>query len=269
MRKVALVTGSAGFVGRHMVAELERRNWVVDAVDIADDSPIDALEIFTGHVGSFTYDLVVHLAAVEPHRAAIDNNPGMFPQNAMLDSAMFAWAIRTRQKQVLYFSSCAVLDGPDDYGWTKLTGERMAEAARRAGVKTTVVRPYSGYGEDQSENFPFGAFVARAKRGETPFPVWNPNAVRDWIHVDDVVIGALAVAETDTTEPVSLCTGIGTSCGRLATLIAQAAGYDPILEWITDKPLGVPYRVGDPTAMRRVFIPQISLEEGIKRALGG
>lgn len=270
----ALVTGSAGFVGRHVVAELKRRGYVVSGCDIADQGgqrkPLGDFFRWIGADWS-NYDLVVHAAARSPHRAAIDGDPGMHPYNVMLDSAMFDWVIRTGQPHVVYLSSCAALDGPvDDYARTKLTGEWLASRARAAGVRVTVVRPYSGYGEDQSENFPFRAIVERARRREDPFDIWGDGSqVRDWIHIDDVVNGMLAVAESGTDEAVSLCTGVGTSMARLAQMACEQVGHQPEFRLRTDKPAGVSYRVGDPTALHRYYKPVVTLDEGVKRALEG
>jgi nucleoside-diphosphate-sugar epimerase len=263
----ALVTGSAGFVGRHMVAELERRGCHVWQSDVTDARPEGALEIF--RYGSNVFDLVVHCAAQAPHRAGIDNQPAAMVYNQLLDAAMFEWAIRTGQRRVLYFSSCAALDpNLDDYGWMKLTGERMATSARRAGVPVTVVRPFSGYGEDQGEDWPFRAFAERAKRHEDPFTIWGDGQqVRDWIHIDDVVNGALAVAESGTEDPVDLCTGVGTSVTALALMVCREAGYEPAFEYRLDMPGGSAYRVGDPSRLHQWYTPQVSLEEGVKRAL--
>jgi nucleoside-diphosphate-sugar epimerase len=150
----ALVTGAAGFVGRHMSAELERRGYLVDRRDILIGS--DAHIVFASKLAS-RYDLVVHAAASAPHRAAIDGQAEHFARNLHLDAAMFDWAVRTGQGRVLYLSSSAAYpislqmragsahasargrhrprcmrQEPDaNYGWTKLTGERLA--ARRAG----------------------------------------------------------------------------------------------------------------------------------------
>ncbi len=170
---------------------------------------------------------------------------------------------------MLYLSSCAALDAePDDYGLLKLTGERMAAQARRAGVPVTVVRPFSGYGEDQGVDWPFGAFVDRARRRADPFEIWGDGQqVRDWIHVDDVVRGALAVAESGTEEPVSLCTGVGTSMSALAQMTCAEAGYYPVIQPRSDRPAGSTWSVGDPTALLRYYQPQVSLAEGVKRAL--
>jgi nucleoside-diphosphate-sugar epimerase len=268
----ALVTGSAGFVGRHMMRGLRDRSWSVRGIDPSGPAGgVDALDLFAARRQGFAerYDLVVHCAAQAPHRAGIDGQPAAMVYNQLLDAAMFDWAIRTKQRRVLYFSSCAALDrNLDDYGWTKLTGERMAASARRAGVPVTVVRPYSGYGEDQGEDWPFRAFVERAKRHENPFTIWGDGQqVRDWFHVDDVVNGSLAVVESGTEEPVDLCTGVGTSMTVLALMVCREVGYEPDFEYRLDKPGGSAYRVGSPFELLRYYQPQVSLEEGIKRAL--
>lgn len=310
----ALVTGAAGFVGRHMIRELLSRGWEVDGVDPASDDAavglgayehhqIDALQVFSKRSGWARYDLVVHAAAAEPHRAAIDTKPMLLAANLHLDAAMFEWAVRTKQRRVLYLSSSAAYPvrlqteehrqfagrivpltertinltqwgktgdwSPDaNYGWAKLTGERLAEAANEAGVPTHTVRPFSGYGEDQAECFPFRAFVERARRREDPFTIWgSAEQVRDFIHIDDVVAGALAVVDDDERRPVNLCTGVGTSMRDFALLCAHAAGYEPELKVDTAAPLGVAYRVGDPTRMNEHYTAKVSIEEGVRRAL--
>jgi nucleoside-diphosphate-sugar epimerase len=289
------VTGSAGFVGRHMVAELEVRGWDVDLCDLehSDAREDDALVLFRRR--STVYDLVVHCAARSPHRAAIDGQPSIMPYNVMLDSAMFNWAIRTGQRRVLYLSSSAAypldlqgdfarphalresdipwgnknIGAPDaSYGWTKLAGERMAAAAAEAGVAVHVVRPFSGYGADQGTDWPFGAFLDRARRREDPFTIWGTGEqVRDWIHIDDVVNGALAVVEADARESVNLCTGTGTSMLELAEQICAAFGHEPLFQTHPDAPAGVAYRVGDPTRFNEIYRPRVSLAEGVQRAV--
>jgi nucleoside-diphosphate-sugar epimerase len=296
--KTALVTGSAGFVGRHMMAELHARGWGVLPCDttnaVAPGSPAaqwhDALNLFRTLTKPF--DLVVHCAARAPHRAAIDGQPMNLAYNLQLDAAMFEWAVRTRQRRVLYLSSSAVYpvllqDGdpprplhesatdlahgilPDAaYGWTKLTGEKMAAAAAAEGLAVHVVRPFSGYGEDQGEDWPFGAFVARARRREDPFVIWGSGSqTRDWIHIDDVVAGALAVVDADICAPVNLCTGRGVSMRDLVELIVRETGYRPRIVTDPDKPEGVAYRVGDPAELHYFYRPKVSLEEGVARAV--
>jgi nucleoside-diphosphate-sugar epimerase len=287
-----LVTGSAGFLGRHFRSALLDRGDEVTAIDIADGR--DALDVFRH--GNRTFDLVIHCAAVAPHREAIDGRALAVGAGGLeLDASLFRWAARTRPGRIVYLSSSAAyptdlqndfarpwnlreqdirldrlnIGAPDAiYGWVKLSGEQLAEAYRAQGGAVTVVRPFSGYGEDQSPSFPFGAFRDRARRREDPFTIWGTGEqVRDWVHVDDVVGAVLAAVDADHDGPLNICTGIGTSMAELAAMFCAEAGYDPRFEYLPDKPAGVAYRVGDPTLLNEVYVPRVSLAEGVKRAL--
>lgn len=285
----ALVTGSAGFVGRHMVQELRERGWRVDAWDVADGD--DARDLFNGNDWLRdlpAWDLVAHCAYHVGGRAAIDGEPRLLARNLELDAAMFDWAVRTSQRRVLYFSSSAAypvdmqgghhrwklaetdirlddIEQPDArYGWAKLTGEQLARAASEDGLAVHVVRPFSGYGEGQSLDYPFPSIVKRAREGD--LSVWGPpGQTRDWIHISDVVSGALAVVDADERRPVNVCTGIGTEMGDLMRLAVGKPNVE--VTYQPDKPTGVMYRVGNPSRMNEVYTPKVSIEEGVRRAL--
>ena len=297
--KTALVTGSAGFLGRHMVRGLGRAGYRVWGADIAvERGRWDALHLFKNT--THRYDVVVHCAAVAPHRSAIDGRALVVGAgNLELDAAMFQWAARTRPGRVVYFSSSAAypveyqtadrskyirdlaerdidlfgtLAGPTApdaiYGAVKLMGERLAAAYRAQGGAVTVFRPFSGYGEDQSSDFPFGAFRDRARHREDPFVVWGDGTqVRDWVHVDDVVGAVLAAVDAEVDGPLNIATGIGTSMAELAAMFCAEAGYKPRFEFLTDQPAGVAYRVGDSTLLNEIYAPCVTLTEGVKRAL--
>lgn len=281
----ALVTGSKGFVGRHMVRALEERGYDVVGMDIADGSGDVRYAL-----PMIRFDLVVHCAFNVGGRAAINTKKHYLEQNLHIDATIFEWAnIVMRPGRILYFSSSAAypvqfqtsgavhkLDegligfapvGPDaDYGWAKLTGERLARNYAATGGVVHVLRPFSGYGKDQSLDYPFPTFVARAKRGQVPFEVWgDPTSHRDWVHIDDIVACSLAVIDQDYREPLNVCTGRGTTFAELAKLCMKQAGYEADIKPI-DGPQGVHTRVGDPTNMLKVYTPKVSLEEGIRRA---
>jgi nucleoside-diphosphate-sugar epimerase len=291
--KTALVTGSSGFVGRHFVRELDRRGWRVVRCDIKDQNQRDVMEL--ARANQMKYDLVVHAAARSPHRKAIDTQPAAMVYNQMLDAVMFEWAIRSQPRHMIYLSSSAVypvglqtpagiryrlteldteeltastsLTEPDAiYGRIKRQGESLALQLCEAGVPVHVVRPFSGYGEDQTPDYPFGRFAEQINAREPVIRIWgNGHQVRDWIHVDDVVNGALAMLD-GYESPVNLCTGVGTNMMTLVAKMAKEAGYTPRLQFV-DGPTGVAVRVGDPSRMERLFTPKISLDEGVFRAI--
>ena len=289
--KRALVTGNRGFVGRHMHAALLERGFLVDGVDIADPHrPCDARDFF--RTNNTRYDLVVHLAAIVGGRATIEGEPLKVAVDLAIDAECFGWAMRTRPAHLVYYSSSAAyptglqtrdhhrtlaeadidlgdVRTPDlTYGWSKLTGEQLARHAAPAGLAVHVLRPFSGYGEDQALDYPFPSFIARAARHDDPFEVWGDGEqVRDFIHIDDVIAATLAVVDQDVREPVNLGWGRPTSFNQLAAMCQAAAGYTAPLKHLPAAPTGVHWRVADTTVMRQVYTPRITLEEGIERAL--
>jgi nucleoside-diphosphate-sugar epimerase len=296
----ALVTGSAGFLGRHFKQALPGLGFEVHAVDILATDPKESGDCRTIFASDGHYDLVVHCAAFVGGRQAIEGTPLSLSVNLDLDSALFRWAARTGQGRVIYISSSAIYpvvyqDRPDHaglleesmameptgnglgtwhgepdsiYGWTKLTGEVLAGYARAAGAMVTVIRPFSGYGEDQAATYPFRAMAERAKARKDPFEIWGDGKqTRDFIHVSDIVGSALALALNHIDGPVNLCTGLPTSMQELAEMFCKAAGYSPRFALLGDKPQGVAYRVGSNDLMSQIYAPRVSLEEGIGRAL--
>lgn len=299
----ALITGDRGFLGRHFTAELKRRDWDVEGLDTKATSAQDCRNYFRAQVRNSRdpnwthFDLVVHCAAIVGGRETIERDPLKTAESLSIDAEMFRWAAVARPGRVLYISSSAaypvelqrmdvynvpyvlkeddirlseIIGQPDEiYGWSKVTGELLADRLRKTGVPVTVVRPFSGYGTDQDPSYPFRAILDRVKeRNPGSLEVWCGDCVRDFIHVDDLVAGALAVADSGTENPVNLCSGIPVSFYDLARLMLDLSGQvDTGILGNPDKPQGVAYRVGDPTRMLTYYTPKIMIGEGIKRAL--
>lgn len=293
MNRRALITGSAGFVGRHFHQHLHEWGWAVRHCDLLCACPKDALDLF--REDSSRYDLVIHAAAVVGGRLIIDGDPLRQAVNLALDAEMFRWAVRTGARHVVYFSSSAAypvdlqgqwrqtvklreslvsLNNPQEpdklYGWTKITGERLAVLARDHGVKVTVVRPFSGYGTDQSLDYPFPAFIDRARKRIDPFPVWGTGEqTRDFIHIDDIVAATMALVREEVGGAVNLGTGRETSFLTLQQMVCEAAGYSPRVQVNPSAPTGVFHRVADTELLSHFYTPKVSLEEGVRRALDG
>ncbi len=286
-----------------MMKELTRRGYRVLGID--KSSVDDAKRFFARSDDRF--DLVVHCAYEVGGRAHIDGVNTALIENVLLDSSMFNWALKTKQKRVLYYSSSAaypvalqkedainpitgkpgwlylyetLIDNallgntiglPDShYGWAKLTGERLAKVAGENGLRVHVVRPFSGYGETQSLDYPFPSIIRRALADD--LSLWGPpGQTRDWIHVEDVIAGSLAVVDADQRLPVNICTGEGTEMGHLMLMANRMAYPDRDLNYSVSydksKPTGVFHRVGDPSRFNEIYTPKITIEEGVSRAI--
>jgi nucleoside-diphosphate-sugar epimerase len=285
-----LITGDAGFVGGYFRKALEGHE--IFGVDIKNGPSMwqDARYFFAND--NTYFDLVVHLAAIVGGRATIEGEPLSVAVDLAIDSELFQWALRTKPGRIIYYSSSAAypiklqdygsthhltesdidlnnIQSPDyTYGWAKLTGEMLASYAEKEGLRVHVFRPFSGYGEDQSLDYPFPSFVKRGVDKANPFTIWGSgNQVRDFIHMKDVVAATLEAVRQDIQGPVNLGLGRVTSFNDLATLVANECGYSPEFERIIGAPEGVQYRVCDPTKMLSFYTPKITLEEGIKIAV--
>lgn len=289
MAKTAFVTGNRGFIGTHITRELIKRGYRVLGVD---KTAVDDAQACFRRL-SDRFDLVVHCAYVVGGRATIDGRNTALIENTLLDSMMFDWALKTKQKRVLYFSSSAAypvdlqsysgyegvrleedwidfdnIRQPDShYGAAKLHGERLARVYAENGGRVHVVRPFSGCHYSQSLDYPWPSIARRVVEGD--FTVWGgPGQSRDWIDISDVLNGALAVVDNDERRPVNLCTGVATEFGDLMKQMSKRwNGYEPEIKYLEDRPTGVFYRVGDPSRMLEHYMPQKSLEQMIDETM--
>lgn len=283
-----LVTGHKGFVGSHIVQELDRRGWSWWGVDMKLGH--DVRDFFKGPNTHF--DLVIHCAAVVGGRATIEGNPLHVAIDLSIDAELFNWALRTRPGRIVYYSSSAAypveyqtegsqillqesdidldnIKSPDlTYGWAKLSGEMLARHVRAAGVPVTVLRPFSGYGLDQDLDYPWPSFIERAAKRENPFTIWGDGTqVRDWVHIDDVVGATMACIDQGIDGPLNIGHGRPVSFLELAEICCDTAGYAPAIDLKREAPKGVHFRVADTWQLREVYSPKISLEEAVSQAL--
>jgi nucleoside-diphosphate-sugar epimerase len=165
------------------------------------------------------------------------------------------------------------VSSPDmTYGWAKLTGEYLSRiAVQHHGLSVAVVRPFSGYGEDQDLSYPVPAIALRVASHERPVKVWGSGLQgRDFVHIDDCVTGLIgACRNISDASAVNLGSGKLTSFLDLARLMTRIEGIEPNVVGTQTGPVGVNTRFCDPSfaAGALGWIPKVSLEEGMKRVL--
>jgi len=244
------------------------------------------------------FDEVYHLASVVGGRNVIDNDPLAVGIDLAIDSAFFLWAAKVaRPDRILYASSSAaypiheqtiaaavplhermidfsdIIGKPDyTYGWSKLTGEYLSRiAVEKYGMSIGVVRPFSGYGEDQDTVYPFPAIALRVAARRNPVIVWGSGKQsRDFVHIDDAVEACTRVCRRiEDGSAVNIGNGRPVTFFELARLMVQVEGYTATVKGRIDRPVGVGARFADTTRMREVlnWVPSIDLEAGIARGL--
>jgi len=238
---------------------------------------------------------VFHFAAIVGGRMKIEGDPMMVALDLSIDAEFFYWITQHKPERVLYPSSSAAypvslqtttdaialsegdinfkknLGTPDmTYGWSKLTGEFLAQiAARHYNVPVVCIRPFSGYGEDQELSYPVPAIAARAAKKEDPFEVWGSGKQgRDFVHIDDVLDFIFVLLDNvKDGSAYNIGSGQLTSFLELIDLFADIAEYKPKVKPLLDKPVGVHSRYANMKLVHDKFgwKPKISLREGMTR----
>jgi UDP-glucose 4-epimerase len=345
MAKSILVSGGAGFVGRHLVVALLRLEpcadvWIID--DMSTGKPPEDWELYKAverkrldwgaeyvlpedgggtftlirsnfaavvgaEIGRFPavglpplpkFDEVYHLASIVGGRKMIEGQPLLVGMDLAIDSLFFLWAAMTgKASRILYASSSAaypISDQTQDrfsylseeaidfvrgvlapdltYGWSKLTGEYLAQiAVEKYGLSVGVIRPFSGYGEDQDLCYPVPAIALRVAAREAPIRVWGSGLQgRDFVHIDDCIQGAIMVCrQVHDGSAVNLGSGVLTSFRDLARLLVRLEGYEADVVGTDNRPVGVAQRVCTIAKAKRTlgWAPQVSLEEGMRKVL--
>lgn len=244
------------------------------------------------------YDYALHLAAMVGGRAMIEYNPIAVADDLSIDAEYWQWAKISKPLKTLCFSSSAaypikfqrkenymllredMISFDDDigmpdmsYGWAKLTCEYLARLAyEKHGLKSVCYRPFSGYGDDQDDTYPFPSICKRAlqNKDKSVLEVWGSGTqMRDFIHIEDCVAGVVqTMDQIEDGDAVNLSTGVLTSFIEFAEKAAVLCGYKPEVRGMSEKPSGVYARGGDTAKQKALgFAYSIEFETGIRRAL--
>lgn len=267
----------------------------------------DVLKVFQDQVsGKPKFQLpqfsdVFHLASIVGGRALIDGDPILVARDLAIDASLFLWVTRFPKniERLLYASSSAAyptdlqtkdsavalkeemvhLSGrvgmPDmTYGWSKLTGEYLAQFAHnKYGIHVACVRPFSGYGEDQDLTYPTPSIAIRVARHDKEIEVWGTGEQgRDFVHIDDCIDAMFVILDkVNDGRGINIGTGKLTSFNELIRIMCKIEGHEAKIKPLVDKPVGVQSRYADVTILNNEigWKPAISIEEGMKRTLDG
>lgn len=187
-----LVTGSRGFIGRHLLTRLRHEGTEVSELN----SDVREIRGFSHPVRA-----VVHLAAIsDPDRFRLEPAEA-YSVNVLGTLAVMEFC-KVSGAACILASTCGVYQANVDgvpitesspaapvtpYGVSKLLAEQVAESyARRYLLSVTVLRLFNVYGIGQRTSFLIPEILSSLRSGQSPV-MNNPHAVRDFVYVDDVV----------------------------------------------------------------------------------
>jgi len=277
--KRVLVTGSSGFVGRHVVPLLAAAGWDVVAVrrtdaDLRQPSEAEAL------VDRVRPSHVLHLAWNAQH-----GEYWTAPDNEQWADGTVAMARRFANaggRRFVAAGTCAeydwtAIDGPciEDitpllprtiYGRAKLRACRGVERAMdEARVSWSWGRLFFLYGPGEDERRLVPSVIEGLRSGQRA-RVSAGTQVRDFLYVADAAAAFVALLESDLRGPVNIGTGVPVTVRQVVESIAALAGRPDGVDFgAVPMPPGEPPRlVADVTRLKTTgWRPATTLADGL------
>lgn len=232
-----LVTGGNGFVGSNLVTRLLDKNYDVVILDnfttgaerlsnrarIVQGSVTD-VELLQSLFGENDFDLVYHLAAIVGVKNYLEKPFELIDINIGGTKSILAECMKHNTKLVLASTSELFGKNPnvpwkedDDrvvgnpkserwlYGNTKAVCEHMLyAAAKKSGLKMTIVRYYNLYGPRQYPLNVAARWICRALSGQPLHVYGDGSAIRCFTYIEDAVEGTIMAAEKSAGEAFNI-----------------------------------------------------------------
>ncbi|WP_082224257.1 GDP-L-fucose synthase [Halorubrum sp. T3] len=299
--KSVMVTGGAGFLGSHLIDELERRSEDVEIfVPRSDEYDLrNRPEIKQALVDSDP-DIVIHLAATVGGIGANRKNPGKyFYENAVMGIELIEQArqfgiekftvlgtICSYPKHTpVPFSEEDLFEGyPEEtnapYGIAKKALLTQSRAYRKQyNFDSIYLMPVNLYGPrddfDLETSHVIPAIIRKCvearERGDDAITAWGTGEpTREFLYVKDAADGILTATERyNESDPVNLGSGMEISIRELVEKIADLTGFEGEIEWDTSKPDGQPRRKLDTSRAKERFDwdATTSFEDGLNQTI--
>lgn len=261
--KRILITGGEGFIGNRIRKILEKQGHFVMTVDLVDTADVKldltyARTELSGVIAKNQIDVVCHMAAkVGGGKYLADEEWDICRHNAKVDlNVLDAFILSRVADRFIYCSSSMVFQNgfetcveadvdefkipppTNNYGFTKLQGERFTEAACKKFDREYIIgRPFNVYGSGEHEDDKDGTahvipdVYRRLWEDNTSLYLYgNGKQTRSFTHADDVAKAFALMCTTEDPKCINTTFDIASeeniSIENLAIMIARYMSID-------------------------------------------
>lgn len=283
-----LVSGSDGFIGRHVCKALRGVGHYVIGLDQHDPlvrvggiraEPCDEFikaDITKPLAKIDGLDAVIHLAAIAAPRECDIDPANAYAVNVNGTSQVLKMALESGAKKFVFSSSAHVYDIPprylptdetaklrlnNTYTTTKVLGEQLCDLYwENHRLSYIALRLYNAYGADQARGYFIPDMISKAQQGDLTLK--GGGTTKDFVQVDDVARAFVLALESQFVGSINIGTGNETSLDEVAGRIAVAHGRTLN---VTDSFVGATRMQADIRRAKQVlgWEPTISLKEGL------
>jgi UDP-2-acetamido-2,6-beta-L-arabino-hexul-4-ose reductase len=185
--KTVLVTGAYGFIGRNLIASLERRE-DVEVLKIGSKHSLEQLEEY-----SIKADFIFHLAGVNRPL----NNDDFTTGNLGFTQQLIEILNDNNRKTPILLSSSIQAEHNNPYGISKLAAEKaVSDYGKSSGVNTFIYRLPNVFGKWSKPNYNsvVATWCYNISR-EIPIQINDPDAEVNLVYIDEVIESFLNAME--------------------------------------------------------------------------
>lgn len=293
-RKKILITGGAGFIGRHLVNTLSQQNAEITIVDRSVGYSSDNIEYCCADIEIYLLDvdnlaqfeMIFHLAG-NSHPMPSVNDPLMDFNLNLKVSILLLEALRKNgaKTRLINVSSAAIYGNPETlpiaeshkpsplspYGVSKLAVEQYVNVySRLYNVQGISVRPFSVYGPGLYKQVVYD-LIRKVLTSNNKIDVYGDGTqLRDFIYIDDLVNAMILVAQKGTPgEVYNIASGKSHSINEVITAICMAMNIHPEIRYSGTVRSGEPdkWTVDISKISRLGFNPETILTDGIAKTV--
>lgn len=298
--KRIVVTGGAGFLGRHVIEKLRIRGCSQIFVPRSKEYDLITENGIVKMFEDMKPDYIIHLAAVVGGIGANRANPGKyFYDNLMMGAQLIE---KSRQYELEKFIAVGTICAypkftpvpfheedlwvgyPEEtnapYGLAKKMMLVQSQAYRQQyGFNSIYLLPVNLYGPydnfDLESSHVIPALIRKCveavDRGDKEIVCWGTgSATREFIYVDDAAEAIVSATEQyNGNEPINIGSGMEISIKDLVELIVKLTGFTGEIVWDSTKPDGQPRRCLDVTRAKQEFgfEAQTKFEDGLRQTI--
>jgi len=312
-QKKVIVTGSSGFIGGHLVRKLKNEGNFIIGIDIELPKyetphlffnydlrdPVLAKRAFSGNHDIPEISAVYNLACLMGGMGYIGDTKhshDIMTGSTQIIANVLDACIQYKVKKYFYSSSACVYNmnfqdeefspalsedmaipaQPDlMYGWQKLCGELMAQAANEQhGLDIRIARFHNIFGHEGiwdggKEKAPasLARKVAMCEDGKS-INVWGDgNQRRSFLFIDECLIGIEKLMNSDCMEPLNIGSDEDVSITQLAEMLIEISGKKLSIEYDLTKPQGVRGRNSENSLIEKTlgWKPTSKLYDGLSK----
>lgn len=282
IRKSILVTGSSGFIGRHLVEALKNNNFPVYTFDKTEGYDVCRKKSFSNFLNK-GIKVVFHLAGQTYVPDSWTKTDIFYKNNILGTQNVLEFCRHTGAK--LIYSSAYVYGLPkylpidekhpvlpnNPYAHSKWLGEELCRfCAREYQNRILIIRPFNIYGPGQKERFLI-PFLFKQIREKSSIKVKDDAPKRDYLYISDLIEAYLGFIDYEGKEQVfNVGYGVSFSVREIIEMMIETAGRP--IKWSSQgqkRPYEIPDTMADNRLLRTTlgWEPKVTFREGIKRIL--